>query len=881
MVWASQALPAASPGGDDALETINVLAGRDRDDVRLHAAPVTVIDGETIARSGVATIDEYLQRLPVFGFQGVNQNQNGGGYGASFVDLRNLNFNRTLVLVNGRRVVVSGITTDEAVDVANIPAALVDRIEVMPNGSEPRFGADAVAGVVNIVLKHDLTGFELAGGSSVSTDADGAGGDVAMAYGKDLGQGNLTLSGSWMKRDPLHQSDRAWARDPIDTAARAPNGTLVLTRGSAASLSGNPVFAGAATGAVTNGYDTSLASDLRGGLTRGTVNLLVDEDVATAVSVFAEVSYSDKVSNTSLPPQILGLSGTLKHPDGFVIPAADPFNPYGQAVTLQRVLAEVGDQATRSDNGLFRAVVGIDGQALSGIFWSLSVNHGESHTAYVTTNAVNLSRALATVSTDPADCPASQGCVPADYFGVGSLSPAAAAYLRYTNVTHAVYVENEFEGQLDRQFEVLSGAPWNVTLGAEYRREHGQTEPSSVVLAGDQAGPDSAPTSGGYASREVFLALDLPILSDQKFAETLRAESSARHVSTDLDGDFTVWKLDAEWVPGAGVKFRAGLGTARRVPAITEAFGGSTATALDVADPCDPANGLIGNGNVAANCRALGLGANFHQDSALINVDNGGNPHLRPEASRSLNAGIAFTPTAPAGSTFSADYYRIEVHDAIDSYADFNPNYIPDQCYASLRLSSPLCALIIRTLQGPSAGQISRILAPDENIGAIDTDGIDLGSRYQADLGACGLLRLDWHATVLLDYRVQEVPGGGFVQEAGSFPSVASAGSLTRFRSFFTAADDRGPWTLEWTLRYIGAARVLGLDPGAPFSSAPGIFYQDLALTRRFSGVTIDVGVDNLANQRPPTLIDGVTNTNVNTYDVVGRFLHLHATARF
>ena len=128
------------------------------------SASAIVVDGQAIARSGAATLDEYLQRLPMFGSQGVNQNQNQGGYGVSFVDLRNLNFNRTLVLIDGRRVVLSGITTDEAVDVANIPPALVERIEVMPYGSQPRYGADAVAGVVNIVLKHDLTGLQVSAG---------------------------------------------------------------------------------------------------------------------------------------------------------------------------------------------------------------------------------------------------------------------------------------------------------------------------------------------------------------------------------------------------------------------------------------------------------------------------------------------------------------------------------------------------------------------------------------------------------------------------------------------------------------------------------------------------------------------------------------------
>jgi len=867
------------------LDVIDVVASRLDLAPASSIAPVLVVDGDAIERSGASTLDDYLKRLPAFGFQGVNQNQNDGGYGVSFLDLRNLNFNRTLVLVDGRRVVLSGIKTDEAVDVANIPASLVDRIEVLPDGSAPRYGADAVAGVVNIILKHDLVGLQLTAGGAVSSVGDGAGGDVSATYGKDLDGGNVTVVASWMRRDPILQADRPWARDPIDAASVAANGELQLTRGSAATLAGHPVFAGGAGTAVPNGYpaqgyDTSYASDLRGGLNRATLNVIAHHDVG-GISVFTELSYSDKIATTLMPPQLLGLAGTDKNPDGFVIPATNPFNPYGQAVTWQRVLAEVGDQSTRSDSEIFRAVLGLEGTLLSDTAWSVSVNHGESRTAYATYNSVNLTRALQTVSTDPSDCPVSQGCVAGNYFGAGSLSAAAADYIRYTDTTKSEYLETEVQAQLRRPLRVLPGEPWQLTLGTEYRREYGQTLPSAVTLAGDQSGPDSAPTAGGYDSREVYVDAALPLVEDRTVAKMLRTNASARYVSTDLFGGFTVWQLDAEWAPSQDVHFRAGIGTARRVPAITEAFGGSTASPTEVTDPCDGANGLRLNAVVAANCRAVGLTSAFRQYSALIEVANGGNPHLTPEASRNVNAGVVFTPGDVPALRLSADYYRIEVHHAIDSLADDNPNYIPDQCYASVNFSSPLCALITRTPSGPSAGQISRIEAPDQNIGAIETDGIDLGMSYRRPLGATGTLRLDWQSTLLLDYSVEETPGSAFIQEAGSFPNISSAGSLTRCRGLFITGYDRGPWTAEWSVQFLGGARVLGEPPDTPFSKAPAIMYHDVSVEWRRAPYGVRVGVDNLTNQRPATLIDGVTNTNVNTYDVVGRAFYVHATAKW
>jgi outer membrane receptor protein involved in Fe transport len=876
-VWATDADTDAMIS-NDAL-SLEVIAQRPRanDDV---ISPLTIVEGDALANSGTTTIDEYLQRLPMFGSQGVNQSQNDGGYGASFLDLRNLNFNRTLVLIDGRRVVLSGIKTDEAVDVANIPAALVERIEIMPNGSNPAYGADAVAGVVNIVLKRDLTDFVWHVGSGISTDGDGAGGDLSAAYGVNWGRGNLTVSTSWSRTEPIPQSARTWARDPLDSASFAPTGALVLTRGSAATLAGHPVFAGAASSPIEDGYDTSSAAYLRGGLERATFNLMSHEALAESVTLLTDVSLSNKVSSTELPPLMLGLYGTAKHPDGFVIPADNPFNPYNQDVTLQRVLAEVGDMQTRSDSQIVRVVTALEGTLVSDTKWSLSFNHGESRTTYRTDNAVNLTRALQSVSTDPASCPVNQGCLPADYFGAGSLTPAAADYIRYTDATHSEYQESEIQGTLERAVPMPLDAPWNVKLGAEYRHEFGETTPSAVVLAGDQAGPDSAPTSGGYASREAFITLAAPLLRNRELTRTLSVDASARHASTSLFGDFTTWQTNAAWAPVDAVRFRVGIGTARRVPAITEAFGGITATALEITDPCDGVNGLLSNATVAANCRAIGLSPAFRQASALISVDNGGNPQLRPEASRNLNAGIQMNPRIMSNLSIDADYYRIHVHNAIDSLSDYNPNYIPDTCFTSVALSSPLCRMITRTPSGPSAGQISQIEAPDQNIGAIDTDGIDVAMHYRIGVGASSL-RLDAYASWLQDYRVQETPTSAFIQEAGTFPNVASAGSLTRLRGFFAATYDTGRWIAAWNARYIGPATVLGQDPSSPFASAPGIFYHDLSAGFKSQGIEIEVGIDNVANQKPPTLIDGVTNTNTNTYDVVGRYVYLRTSGKW
>jgi outer membrane receptor protein involved in Fe transport len=132
---------------------------------------------------------------------------------------------------------------------------------------------------------------------------------------------------------------------------------------------------------------------------------------------------------------------------------------------------------------------------------------------------------------------------------------------------------------------------------------------------------------------------------------------------------------------------------------------------------------------------------------------------------------------------------------------------------------------------------------------------------------------LDCQANWLLDYRIHDMGEAGFTQYAGTFPGLLAVGSYARLRSRATASLENGPWSIGWTGRFVSGARVLGDSGSNPFSKAPGAIYNDLEASRRLKRVNFMLGIDNLFDQRPPTLIDGETNTNTSTYDVVGRFV--------
>jgi iron complex outermembrane receptor protein len=839
------------------------------------ATPVstTTLGTADMTGSGVSSLGALLDQQRAFGSQGVNNAANDGGFGAYFIDLRSLNFDRTLVLVDGKRFVPSGIQTDEAVDLNDIPLGFIDHIEILKDGSQPRYAADAVAGAVNVVLKDQIDGLHLDSyGAAAGSGGDGTA-EVSLTGGRAIGAGHVSFGLDFFNRDPVLQSSRVWSAEPI---ASATQGGFVY--GSPASLGGHAIGPGIDDVALGGGHvrpydpsdDFNPASDryLQGGLQRETGYFDADTPLSDSVSADVELLYTQRRATTLQPPQTLGLTGTAKNPDGFVIPAGNPFNPFGVPVTLERVVGEAGPQTTTTSGPVWRVLGGLDGE-LGAWSWSASFDRGQSLSQYRTDNDIDLTRALQTAGLGA--CPEASGCVAADWFGPGSLSPAALAYIRTTARSQSSYTETLGQGHVAGPLFTTPGGAARLTLGGEIRGEHGATTVDAVTARGDQAGADAAPTAGGYRTAEAYTLLDMPLLRDLAAIKRLDVSLAARATATSRYGNFPSFRAVVDYAPAAGVRLRALTGLARRPPAISEAFGGITASPQPVTDPCAAGTGLRSNPVVDANCRAQGLGPGFSQSSPLIDVESGGNPHLRPEQSENEELGLALDPPAYPFVSADIDYYHYRIRDAIDSLADTDPNLIPDACYASAHLSSPLCALITRIAGGGNAGQISNILGLDENVGTIKTDGIEFGATFRAPATRAGALKLDVQTNWLLDYRLHDAGQAGFTQYAGTFPGLAAVGSYARLRSRATASLDHGPWSFDWTGRFISGARVLGAAPGAPFGKAPGVFTQDIEMSRRMAGVTVMAGIDNLADRRPPTLVDGETNTDSSTYDVLGR----------
>jgi iron complex outermembrane receptor protein len=872
---------------DPAAEDISVTGGS-RPVGDSGADPVTTIDSGTIARSGATSLEELLEQIPALGAQGVNSSQNAGGYGENFVDLRNLNFDRTVVLVDGSRFVASGIKTDEAVDLGNIPVSLVDHIDIYRDGVQPQFAADSVAGVVNVVLKTHVQGVRMDVYGGLAGAGDAATQSASLVAGRDFSNGFMTVSLGASDRQAIPQRDRGWAAGPITEATFAPGGGVDVLTGSPAVPGGQAIGPGVDALLLGGGryrdfnprtdqYDFAADQDLQGGQTRVTASINGEYDFFDGVTGFIDAIGAYRRAQDLLPPAMLGLNGTAKHPQGFVVPADNAYNPFGQAVDLERAVTEAGDQTITTIGPTWRIVSGVKGVA-DGVDWRISVNHGQGDTVYATSNEIDLTRALDTLS--PSLCAAQPGCVAADWFGPDSLSPRALAYVGYTDRSHSAYAEDIVQADIRGDLGNLPGGRAQVSGGLAWRREAGMTSVSAVTQAGDQSGPDAAPTSGGYETAEAYGDVFLPVLRGLPFAHALTVDFAVRGEATSRFGNIPSAKETLRYAAVSDIAFRATHGTGGRPPAISEAFAGTYANFLPVTDPCDAGSGLRANAVVNANCLAQGLGPGFRQNSALIDVPGGGNPGLHAERSENASLGAVLTPHDMSWMTASVDWWQYRIKHAIDSLADTDPNLIGNACYESAGLSSPLCSFITRAPGGANAGQISEIYAPDENVGTIKTSGIDMDFSARREVTGGFTVAVDWQGSWLLDWRIHDVGTPGFTQYAGYFPGLSGVGLYPRLRARLETTLDFADWSLGWTTRYMSGGHVLGAE-GTPYSQAAQVFYQDVSISRRLGRFGFLAGIDNITNRSPPLLVDGVTNTDTNSYDTAGIFLWARLTANF
>lgn len=753
-------------------------------------SPTTIVGEADIKLSGNVTMESTLNQFPQLAAGNTSSVNNGGGSGVLTANLRGLGATRTLVLANGRRFIPAN--SDGQVDLATIPDALVERVEIITGGASAVYGSDAIAGAVNFILKKNFEGLEASYQYGQTFRDDGSSHKLDATFGANLddGRGNVVFSGSYTKRNPVFQANRGFAQVPLDTvngklvpggSGNVPGTRIGLSASQRAQLVGVNLTPDGPCSNLTSiqfrengvphayctpedGYNYAPFNYLLRPLERIQASALARYEISDRVEVFAEAFFVNSRNNTVLAPESFtpltpgAPSSTLLVPNYATNPNLFPatrqffidnqalFDPNGTGTATVVGSARRADElGTRNSfyernslnlTGGFRGTLGADENPWR---WETFYQYQRNRSDTRNENFISLTRLSQGLDTvvnaqGEAVCrDATRGCVPVNIFGYNSLTPAAGAFLTPPRVS-----DDEFERQVagasisGELFELPAGAV-AVAIGTEYRKDSYRFDPSPQDLAGEYGPGSQKRLRGSFDVKEVFGEIRVPLLSDLPFAHSLAVEGAARY--SDYGGDnstvggvFT-WKVGGEYAPVDWVRLRSAFNRAIRAPTLNELKSPITRGFTSGTDPC-------ANNPTAAQkalCVSQGIPQGdidtFQQAALGTTSQSGGNPNLREERSKTLTVGAVISPPFVSRLNLTVDYFKVKVDGAI---ASINVNQTLTDCFSTLNANSPTCRSIFRLPNG----QIDYVATQLNNIGAINVEGVDAQIDYRVPLGS-------------------------------------------------------------------------------------------------------------------------------------------------
>ncbi|MXO69208.1 TonB-dependent receptor [Altererythrobacter marinus] len=900
-----------------------------------QSSPVQVVSADDIAIDQATNAEELLVDLPgvVPGF-GNNVNNGSGGFAA--LNLRGLGTNRNLVLLDGTRVVPSTLTS--TTDLNIIPVALVERVEVVTGGASSVYGADAIAGVANFVLKNDFQGAEVSSTMGITERGDGRRfrTDVTLGAGFDDGRGNVALSLGYQNVNPVLQGDREISRKTLFVGGQEiGSGTSVPTR-----INGDQYDP--ASGDLVDTYNTfnfAPFNYFQTPLERFNVFATANYEVTDGVELYTKGMFTKATVQLQLAPS--GLFG-----DAYQFPlnnpfltdsirnsicaendidaatcaaagaAADPNDPDYMEVptTINRRLVEMGPRQTDYTTNQFQVWAGVRGNLTSLLEYDVYGTYGESDRNQRNMNWGLKSRVQQALrATDANTCAdPSNGCVPINLFGDGqSISPETVAFINQpagnTVSTSLAVVSGSISGDLTEEGFLGAQTPIGIAIGAEYR-DYSASQISDVSFGTQDevlgTGAPSPSYSGGYDVKEVFGEIIIPLIEDS-FIRNATIEAGLRYSDYSNTGTSLTWKAGGSIEPVDGFKFRGIYQKAVRSPNIAELFlPVTTGLATLATDPCQgaaPAN----DATLRSICLAQGapagsIGSIPAPSAGQVNATSGGNPDLDVETAKSYTLGVVLTPSFVPRLVITADYYNIKITDAITTPTT---NDILDPCFGpdgnSPNPSAPECALVGRNpLNGSlnGGGETTGLFLGLTNQGTIETSGVDARITYGMPTGFGGLdfdLGLNW----VDEIKFKASPASINRECVGQYSSNCSFFNGEIVPEWAANArvtanlDDFGAISLRW--RWIDKVvyeEILSTDGILEdYLEIPSAHYFDLNVRADVNdNMDVTFGVFNLFDKSPPNVSSyiGTTaqnsgNTYPSTYDVLGRRYSVTARLRF
>ncbi|MEH6757848.1 MAG: TonB-dependent receptor [Parasphingorhabdus sp.] len=599
-------------------------------------------------------------------------------------------------------------------------------------------------------------------------------------------------------------------------------------------------------------------------------------------------------------------------PDAIYNDSSDTNGDGLRDIFVTKRLLDFGPRASTAKRETFRIVVGAEGEFTEGWNYEVFANYGQTDSAQNGTGQINVQNFRNSMQVEPdgsggfqcADVNArNEGCVPSNFFGLGSLSPESVAYLQAPASFNSTIKQTQIGANVGGElFSLTANAnPIAVTVGGEYRRESSVEIPDALTQLGLNAGNAIPQTSGQFDVYEFYGEVLVPLIADTPFFHDLSVRGAARYSKYSTIGSTYSYNFGGEWAPVEDIRFRAMYAQTVRAPNIGELFSGVSQTFPTVQDPCE---GIMatGGGALGDNCRAaVGVNANIAANGGVFTVNqsdrqgvtgfDGGNLFLQEEKGKTFTAGVVINPRsidALRNLTLSVDYFDVKIDDAIVSTPR---QFILDQCYGG-SVQSFCDAFIVRrpAVSGPnSAGSLDEVNSGSSNSGGYRTRGIDVVFNYVQDFNLFSApvsASLNVAYTHLISGYLVPLPGA----EKDPFAGEVGA-SKDRFTSRLVFATDDVRWSFTGT--YIGEAYLDNAFTGVLAGENPDYrlhpeFYLDTQIRFMVADqAEFFVGVDNVLNNSPiyTASIPGASVTGMDadtgTYDALGRRFYSGVKLKF
>ena len=839
-------------------ERIEITGSRIKQVDLESASPVTVIDATQIAFSGISSVEELLQEMTAAAGPAGNATNaywTSNGYATAQINLRGLGIKRTLVLLNGRRIVAGGTGANDSPDLNMIPVNLIKRIEVLKDGASAIYGADAIAGVVNIITKDDFSGAQLTMKAGASDKGDAENQEINLTLGSDFDRGNMVVNINYVNTGNALQSERnPCPLTEVDGklecfySGSTVGGRATLADGSEVQFNQNPTGDGNSYSTYSNsehGYNWFESLNSYSPMQRFNIATLVNYDVNDDVQLSTELIYANRRSSQVVTPR-----GFAK-----VNVASDfVYNPTGQDLVLKnRRNVEVDNPEFFQETNTLQTSFMLNGELANDWQWQLSYSYGRNTGTDGWSYDFNDARVAQTL--DSSVCSTEPGAaIPCgDYFGVGELSQEVIDYVTYQREGTGGNELRAWAGQLTGDLIELDAGTLAFAAGIEQRDEKGWRKPDTVA----QQNGDEDAISGAYQVKEAYIEFAVPLARNTAWAENLAADVALRYSDySTFDAD-TTYKLGLTWRINDAFMLRGVRSSAFRTPTITELFGGTNTENLITVDPCAGATGTIKD-----NCLAAGVPVDFVQDGSTVKTSVGGNPDVAPERANTLTLGAVWQSPYADDLAVTLDYFDIEIDNAINSVAGSNMLRL---CYSDPVAYAAYCDNIVRD---ENTHQVIEIEKRPMNAANEKVAGIDVNVKYKTEYNGYQL-SLNWDVTRLLTHENTAFDGAETEVLLGKI--TADRGSYAKWKSNIQTSVATQDWKFNYSIRYIGKAD--DENGGGPIgSSVPSIFYHDIQASYAMSDdLVFSAGIDNIFDKQPPFLTStNDANTDVFTYDTIG-----------